>query len=120
MLNYISKKLSLDSYYMLLIYLIFVLSFLSLWGSDNINMKVREHFDSPECPKKYLDKLMEIAKSKDHINGNINDIDTKYELNEININNNKSGSVEYSGSYPKECNYNFSAKSIKKNATEND
>ena len=111
MIKYLLKKLSLDKYYMLLIYLIFILSFLSLWSSDNINIKTREHFDSPECPKKYLDKLLEIAKSKGKINGNIHDIDTKYELNEIDIRTKKSGSMTKSGKFPKESNYNFSIKS---------
>jgi len=112
MIDYILKKISLNNKYLLLIYLIFILSFFSLWGSDNINIRTPEHFESPQCPKKYLDKLRKIAKSDGIINGNINDIETDYEVNKIDIKKNKSGSIAYSGKYPKESNYNFSVKSI--------
>ena len=84
MINIINK-LFLDNKYIILVYLIFILCFLSLWNFDNINTKYIEYFDNPECPKKYSDTLLKIAKSDGKVNRNIHDIDTDYELNSIDI-----------------------------------
>jgi hypothetical protein len=72
------NKLFIGNKYIILIYLIFILSFLSLWNSDNINTKYIEYFDNQECPKKYSDTLLKIARLDAKVNRNINDIDTYY------------------------------------------
>jgi hypothetical protein len=109
MINIINK-LFLDNKYIILVYLIFILCFLSLWNFDNINTKYIEYFDNPECPKKYSDTLLKIAKSDGKVNRNIHDIDTDYELNSIDIKKNRSGAALYRGKYPRESNYDFSIK----------
>ena len=116
-INKLLNKLFINNKYVILIYLIFILSFLSLWNSDNINSKYIEYFDNPECPKKYTDTLLKIAKSEGKVNRNINDIDTDYELNLIDIKHNRSGAAIYRGKYPRESNYDFSIK--KKNSKKN-
>ena len=100
--------------YLLLIYLIFILSFISIWNSDNIlnnNNNYSEQFSNQKCPKKYMDNLLNIRKSSNLNNQNINHIN--YDLNSIDIDNNKHGSQIYKGNFPKESNYNFSIKKIK-------
>jgi len=99
--------------YLFLIYLIFILSFISIWNPDNIintNNDI-EQFSNQKCPKKYMDNLLNIGKSSTLNNRNINHIN--YDLNSIDINNNKHGSQKYKGKFPKESNYNFSIKKMK-------
>ena len=102
--------------YTILVYLIFILSFLSIWNPDNINDNNLEFFQNKECPRKYMDRLLKIAKSDGKVNQNINDMETDYELNAIDVMNNKSGSAIYKGKFPRERNYNFAIKSKKDNS----
>ena len=97
--------------YLFLIYLIFILSFISIWNPDNIMNNNLEQFSNQKCPKKYMDNLLNIGKSSTLNNRNINHIN--YDLNSIDINNNKHGSQIYKGKFPKESNYNFSIKKMK-------
>jgi len=111
--------LFLNNKYILLILLIFILSFLSLWNPDNIRSKYIENFDNNnndndnECPKKYSNSLLNIARLDSKLNKNINDIETDYALNSIDIKTNRSGAAIYRGKFPKESNYNFSKKKTK-------
>ena len=106
----------LSNKYLLLLYIVFIISFIGLWNNDNI--KIRETFNN--CPKSYMDKLLSISKSKPHINKNINNYQDDYKLNLINLKTNKLGSVEYDKEdkllveeededeiFPKASNYNF-------------
>jgi len=96
----------------ILLSLLFILCFLSIWGNDNIKSKYNkivgnERF-SEMCPKKYMDKNLSIVKQKNILNGNVND--TSYNLNTINARENKykTGSQEYEeGMAPQASNYNF-------------
>ena len=110
--NLLSKK------YILLLYIVFIVSFIGLWNTDNINIK--ETFK--DCPKSYMDKLLSISNSNPFINKNINNYEKNYKLNLINLKTNKSGAFKQDNSdkllvqeedededkiFPKASNYNF-------------
>ena len=94
----------------ILVILLFLLSFLSVWSNDNINYDINnlisEHFEN-NCPKKFMNNLLHIRKSKTTKKGNTSNNNA---LKFLDIKTNKSGSELYTESYPKEFNYNFSIK----------
>ena len=91
----------------ILVILLFLLSFLSVWGSDNINYDINklisDHFVN--CPKNYMNNLLHIRKSKTTKKGNTSNQNA---LKFLDIETNKFGSEVYTENYPKEFNYNFS------------
>ena len=108
----------LSNKYIILLYIVFIVSFIGLWNYDNI--KIKETFSN--CPKSYMDKLLSISNSNPFINKNINNYDKDYKLNLINLKTNKSGAFKQDNSdkllvqeedddedeiFPKESNYNF-------------
>lgn len=109
----------LSNKYIILLYIVFIVSFIGLWNTDNI--KIKENFTN--CPKSYMDKLLSISEQDPYINKNINNYDKNYNLNYINLKTNKSGGVddddddddkllvdieEEDGEiFPKASNYNF-------------
>ena len=86
--------------YNMLIYLLFILTFISLWNNDNFNLN--EHFG--DCPKKYMDTQLSINKDKKF--AKLNNSNNKMDNNFLDIETNKFGSEKYND-YPKESNYNF-------------
>ena len=89
----------------LLVILLFLLSFLSVWSNDNINYNISENFDN--CPKSYMENLLKIRKEK---NINKGYTSNKYTTNYLDIETNRSGTENYTEDYPKEYNFNFSIK----------
>ena len=98
----------------ILIILLFLLSFLSIWSNDNINYdkykNLLENFENNNCPKRYMENLLKIRKEK-HVNKGYTS--NTYTTNLLDIETNRSGSELYTGNYPKEYNYNFSIKEKK-------
>ena len=110
-------NININKKYIYLLYVIFIVSFIGLWNSDNF--KINENFEN--CPKSYMDKLVDISKKNSFINKNINNYD--YGLNLVNLKTNHLGSIkpdkkdklminydeeEEDKNFPKESNYNFS------------